>query len=79
MLDDDLKNAGEAIQKMLKKPLSIPTSNGAVCLLDAAIDFSSEEALESDLHEIITGMLDSPEMSQYTLQELELIRKDFLY
>ena len=76
MLKENLKDAGEILQNILKQPLSIPGAPTDISLLQAAKEYHSAHGAESHLGRIMQTFLDYPGPTERLITELEIILND---
>jgi len=76
MLKENLKDSGEILQNILTQPLSIPGAQKDVSLIEAAKSFNPEEAISSDLRNILLSFTHFPVPTMRLIEEMEIIRDD---
>lgn len=76
MLQEDLEDAASIIENILTQPLSVPGAKADVSLIGAANNFTSKEAMTSDLRKILLSFLQFPAQTDTLLRELEIIKEE---
>lgn len=76
MIYEDIYEAGEIIENILKKPLNIPELPEDLTLLSAALIFKDEDPATSALNKVLYSFEDHPEAKEVLIRELEILADD---
>jgi len=76
MLRENLQDTAEILLNIFNQPLDVPGATMNVSLLNAALNFDSEQPAQSDLSKIMLEFVKYPDSTQALIQELELLHED---
>ena len=76
MLKENLKDTAEILFNILNQPLEIPGVPENISLLQAVLNYSSQQAEHSDLSKVLRTLSDNPDPTDMLIRELDLLARD---
>lgn len=76
MLRENLKDSAEILFNILNQPLDVTGAQENISLLQAVLNYGSQQPEHSDLQKVLRAFADHREPTRALIQELELLSKD---